>query len=79
MDFVAGMTYQNASGQFRILRVDAGTMQVEYTSGPQAGKVLTKRTADMGKLTTTEAVAAAASPPSGTRPRRPSARTTPAV
>ena len=65
------MTYQNASGQFLVLRVDASTLQVEYTSGPQAGKVLTKRTADMGKLATTEGVAAAPSAPDEGRRRRP--------
>ena len=47
MDFIAGTTYQNASGQFLVLRVDASTLQVEYTSGPQAGKALTKRTAEL--------------------------------
>jgi hypothetical protein len=77
MDFVAGTTYQNASGQFRILRVDANTLQVEYTSGPQAGKVLTKRTADMGKIATIEVDAVAPSPPDGNRRRRPGTRTTP--
>jgi hypothetical protein len=68
MDFIAGTTYQNASGQFLVVRVDASTLQVEYTSGPQAGKVLTKRTADMGRLTTTEAVTSA---PDDGRRRRP--------
>lgn len=71
MDFIAGTTYQNASGQFLVLRVDASTLQVEYTSGPQAGKVLTKRTADMGKLTTIEGTAQAAPAPDDRRRRRP--------
>ncbi|MGD9889784.1 MAG: hypothetical protein AB7R89_14480 [Dehalococcoidia bacterium] len=71
MDFIAGTTYQNASGQFLVLRVDASTLQVEYMSGPQAGKVLTKRTADMGKLTTTEGVAHVPAAPDAGRRRRP--------
>jgi hypothetical protein len=54
MEFVAGTTYQNASGRFRILSVGAGTLKLEYSSGPQAGRVLTKRTADMSRLATTE-------------------------
>lgn len=70
MDFIAGTMYQNASGQFLVLRVDANTLQVEYTSGPQAGKVLTKRTADMGKLATTKGAAAPPAPEEGRR-RRP--------
>jgi hypothetical protein len=71
MDFIAGTTYQNSSGQFLVLRVDASTLQVQYTSGPQAGKVLTKRTADMGKLATTKGPAAAPSAPEESRRRRP--------
>jgi hypothetical protein len=71
MNFTAGTTYQNASGQFLVLRVDASTLQVEYTSGPQAGKVLTKRTVDMDRITTTEGVAPAPAAPDAGRRRRP--------
>lgn len=79
MDFIVGGMYQNASGQFRVLSVAATTLQLEYANGPQAGKVLTKRTVDMDRLTTTPVDTTDLLPPDPVRPRRsrPAARAAP--
>jgi hypothetical protein len=79
MDFVAGAIYQNASGQFRVLSVAANTLQLEYATGPQAGRVLTKRTADLDRLATTqvEAVTPSAPDPKHRRRTRPAERSAP--
>jgi hypothetical protein len=72
MEFVPGTTYENASGTFQVVSVGATTLKLQYSTGPQAGRMLTKRTADLARLATREAVIQSASseplPPA--RPRR---------
>lgn len=63
MNFAVGKIYQNASGQFHVLDVDTSTMKLKYLSGPQAGRVLSKRLVDMRQLATTEAIAPAPAAP----------------
>ena len=58
IEFTAGKDYRNASGQFRVVSVGEATIKLEYSTGPQAGRVLTKRTADVARLATSEAPAA---------------------
>jgi hypothetical protein len=62
MEFVPGTTYENASGSFLVVSVAATTLKLQYSTGPQAGRVLTKRTADLARLATREALAQPASP-----------------
>ncbi len=52
MDFVQGKDYMNASGRFQVVSIGPTTMKLQYATGPQAGRVLTKRTADMTRLAT---------------------------
>jgi len=54
MNFVEGKVYQNASGRFRVVSMGAQMMKLEYATGPQAGKAMLKRIADMAKLPTNE-------------------------
>jgi hypothetical protein len=73
MDFVPGTTYENASGSFLVVSVGATTTKLQYSTGPQAGRVLTKRTADLARLATREApvqpAPAASAPPPVARTR----------
>ncbi len=66
MDFVPGRAYQNARGQLLVMGVGPTTIKLEYLTGPQAGRVLLKRIADMTHLATRELLA----PPPAKGPRR---------
>jgi hypothetical protein len=72
MEFVSGTTYENASGSFLVVSVGATTLKLQYSTGPQAGRMLIKRTADLARLATREALVQPTSPepPSATRTRR---------
>lgn len=72
MEFVPGTTYENASGCFLVVSVGAATLKLEYSTGPQAGRVLTKRTADLARLATREVLLqpASAAPPTSARKQR---------
>jgi len=71
IEFTADKHYRNASGQFRVVSVGETTIKLEYSTGPQAGRVLTKRTADVARLATSEArvTGDAPTPPAAARPR----------
>ena len=72
MEFVQGSTYENASGRFRVVSISATTMKLEYSTGPQVGRVLSKRVADMTRLPTREALVSATAlvPPQGAPKQR---------
>ena len=74
MQFVSGTEYQNASGRFRVVSLGPAMMKVTYSSGPQTGRTLIKRIADMARLATTAAppsaptAARGCAPPSAASP-----------
>jgi hypothetical protein len=72
MEFVPGTTYENASGSFLVVSVSATTLKLQYSTGPQAGRMLTKRTADLARLATREVEVRpeASAPTSAARTRR---------
>jgi hypothetical protein len=63
MEFLAGRTYRNVSGAFEVMSVGKETLKLKYATGPQVGRVLIKRIADMAQLKTSEIDAAPSDKP----------------
>jgi hypothetical protein len=68
--FVPGGRYQNASGVFRVLRIDSEHVVVQYESGPQAGPPINKRVKDMLSLLTIRRIPVSPTPQTTSRTKQ---------